>query len=563
MAGTRRFSSDEFEVEDDSSVVGDQEELGGALIGGNDTFYGDSYGEWGYTAYGDGYNMYDRARGGNDVFYGGDEMLGGGGFGPEAEWVFGDYGVVYAGDAGEMGDKTVGGNDSFYGGLNSSNVFVGDALYAMYDRSRAGNDRLEGGDAYDGQSLNMLVGDAYAFESDKVVAGTDQIYGGDALAVDGYDSQVINLAVGDAYALYGSSGGRNDTIHGGAALADDGYATAINLLMGDGYVLAESARGGSDTITGGNAEFGEFGGEGYAINVVAGDAYALVEGARAGNDTLYGGNAVGAELEESDGYAVSINMMAGDTLFLDGAAKLGNDKLFGGSGTEGTDAYAFNLMYGDVLSLDGYGGIFFPTSEFSVEDAGFLLDLSGLSGIGAEAVEVQQRYGNDTLTGGETQALNFMVGDAGELYWGDQGGNDVLHGGGASSMNQMVGDAHWIYEGARGGNDRLISGAGDDQMWGDASEGMDGIGGADRFVFRRGNGSDSIEDFRKSDGDKIDLSAFDDLFADYSALAASGRLQQQESGVWIDLSEPASEEDHGVLVVGVSISDLGSAAFLI
>ena len=72
---------------------------------------------------------------------------------------------------------------------------------------------------------------------------------------------------------------------------------------------------------------------------------------------------------------------------------------------------------------------------------------------------------------------------------------------------------------ARGGNDTLISGSGIDHMWGDAQI-INGLAasptadtgtvktGADTFVFAPGNGNDDIGDFRQSDHDKIDVSAY-------------------------------------------------------
>ena len=72
---------------------------------------------------------------------------------------------------------------------------------------------------------------------------------------------------------------------------------------------------------------------------------------------------------------------------------------------------------------------------------------------------------------------------------------------------------------ARGGNDTLISGTGTDHMWGDAQF-INGVAasptaatgtvvtGADTFVFAPGNGNDDINDFRQSDRDRIDVSAY-------------------------------------------------------
>ena len=72
---------------------------------------------------------------------------------------------------------------------------------------------------------------------------------------------------------------------------------------------------------------------------------------------------------------------------------------------------------------------------------------------------------------------------------------------------------------SHGGNDTLISGLGTDYMWGDAQF-INGVlnspttptgnvtTGADTFVFGPNNGTDFVGDFRQSDGDKIDVSAY-------------------------------------------------------
>jgi len=55
-----------------------------------------------------------------------------------------------------------------------------------------------------------------------------------------------------------------------------------------------------------------------------------------------------------------------------------------------------------------------------------------------------------------------------------------------------------MYGAARGGDDTLISGAGDDEMWGDASVmSAAAIGGSDTFSFAPLNGQDTIHDFEQ------------------------------------------------------------------
>jgi hypothetical protein len=129
------------------------------------------------------------------------------------------------------------------------------------------------------------------------------------------------------------------------------------------------------------------------------------------------------------------------------------------------------------------------------------------------------RGGNDTLTGdANAPAPNVLSGDAGTMHGNSRGGNDTLTGG-ANATNFLSGDAGTMDGNARGGNDTLISGTGADHMWGDARV-INGVAasptaptgtvvtGADTFVFASGNGNDDINDFRQSDGDKIDVSAY-------------------------------------------------------
>ena len=109
-------------------------------------------------------------------------------------------------------------------------------------------------------------------------------------------------------------------------------------------------------------------------------------------------------------------------------------------------------------------------------------------------LEIDGTAGADTLRG--TVAHEHIEGFGGndKLYGGD--GNDAMRGG--DGADRLAGEA---------GNDRLFGGRHQDTLFG-------GLG-ADMFVFAPGDGGtiapDAIQDFRRSDGDRIDLSAFDDL----------------------------------------------------
>jgi serralysin len=76
-----------------------------------------------------------------------------------------------------------------------------------------------------------------------------------------------------------------------------------------------------------------------------------------------------------------------------------------------------------------------------------------------------------------------------------------------------------MLDNARAGNDTLASGTGTDHMWGDAAF-INGVAasptadtgtvatGADTYAFAPGSGDDDINDFRQSDGDRIDVHAY-------------------------------------------------------
>jgi len=86
----------------------------------------------------------------------------------------------------------------------------------------------------------------------------------------------------------------------------------------------------------------------------------------------------------------------------------------------------------------------------------------------------------------------------------------VLIAGNGGSINNMFGDVSLTMSGhARGGNDTLISGNSIDNMWGDCPNiSADVTTGSDTFVFKPGNNADTIRDFRQTDHDQIDVSAY-------------------------------------------------------
>jgi serralysin len=244
--------------------------------------------------------------------------------------------------------------------------------------------------------------------------------------------------------------GTNDTLILGPGTSPSDLQV---VLHGDAFAMYDDSRGGNDTLIGGAT----------ADNALFGDARLMFDTADGGNDTLIGG-------------AGSINFLNGDVLFMYDNVRGGNDTLIGGDGA------AFNF---------------------------FLADASDMYG--------NTHGGNDTLIGGANTSNTFF-GDTFTMHDNASGGNDTLIAG-ANSNNSLFGDALGLRDNARGGNDTLVSSAGTDQMWGDALLINDVVAsptaptgsvvtGTDTFVFAPGNGDDNVYDFRQSDYDRIDVSAF-------------------------------------------------------
>ncbi len=147
--------------------------------------------------------------------------------------------------------------------------------------------------------------------------------------------------------------------------------------------------------------------------------------------------------------------------------------------------------------------------------------------------------GNDSISGGDDNDSIYgdngndaLRGDAGNdtIYGGNgtdrlegSAGNDILFGGegnekGSFSAPDGLGGTVAYEGGLYGGdgNDEIYGGGGDDNIYGgNGTDIMYGGKGADTFFFAsvaeigKGKTGDLIADFRRKDGDKIDLSAID------------------------------------------------------
>jgi Ca2+-binding RTX toxin-like protein len=300
-----------------------------------------------------------------------------------------------------------------------------------------------------------------------------------------------------------------------------------NILYGD---QAATGAGGRDVI---DADLGNdtvYGGSGN--DVIGGDA---------GNDILYG-----------DGGVDTINGGSGRDTILGGT---GADVLSGGADNGDTVSYAtsaagvrINLTVGATTT--GAGGDAAGDKIFAFTDV-----------IGSSF--------NDVLT--DTVKTAFSSGFNVNTFNGGNG-NDTLNLGGGNDRGI-------------GGNgmDTINGEAGDDFLFGDAStdslygaQGRDSLYGGigpDRFIYKALSDStvsstarDTIADFKRTDGDKINLSAIDArsgtaandafLFIGGGAFTgASGQLRAQDSGAHLVLQADVNGDrvaDFSILVLNTA-----------
>jgi Ca2+-binding RTX toxin-like protein len=177
----------------------------------------------------------------------------------------------------------------------------------------------------------------------------------------------------------------------------------------------------------------------------------------------------------------------------------GSDTLTAGDGDDTVNAGTGDdlIVGGDGAGNDTYnGGAGFDTVKYTSAIAGIRVDLSAakdqagsIAAGDAAGIGVDQLSGIENVIAGK-YADTVIGSSAANQLWGN-GGNDTLNGG--------------------AGNDKLYGGAGKDTLTGGA--------GKDSFVFDTAPaGSDTITDFSRAEGDKIQFSKA--AFAGFSHLGA-------------------------------------------
>lgn len=486
-------------IRDENSDIGMSDN---SILSGDDELYGDSGDD--YIFGGDG----------KDTIYGGEDN----------DYLFGEDGEdTISGDSGN--DYIEGGkdNDELHGGAGDDVIFGGirdtasetlasdDSVASGNDEiyGDEGNDIIFGGDGDDeihnGDDNDELFGN----EGDDTIygdAGDDYLEGGNGNNhMYGGDGEDVFVGGEDTDYMYGEDG--NDVFHGGNGpnymYGGDGDD---NFTGGEGYDYIKGGTG-DDTMNGGNGYNEMYGGEGID-HIYGGNDNDYIDGG-VDDDHLYGGNGnneiYGREGNDNitDGDDASyIYGDEGDDIIHAGG---GNDVIDGGTGNDfiqddhGDDTIIFKAGYGVDTIWDAAGYNTIQLSGLDIASANFSRSGNDLTiSFGGDAIILKQYYDfyNFNINGTDVSALiNSLHGSDNDDWMSVSNTNgDSLYGeGGNDNLSGNSGNDS-LYGGT--GNDTLNGNDGDDIL--DGGEGNDwlyGGNGNDTYIFGKGYGNDTIEDW--------------------------------------------------------------------
>ena len=480
---------------------------------GNDYLYGEDGDD---IIYGGSGENYIEGGSGNDTIYGGDDLdyiLGGDG----NDTISGGNGTDYI--EGNEGNDTINGedgDDEIHGGSGEDTIHGGNGIDFIYGDEGddtiygdAGTDHIEGGDGddkiYGGADSDELFGN----DGDDIIygeSGDDYIEGGNGNN-HLYGGLGNDMLVGgeDIDYMYGEDG--DDVFQGGNGpnymYGGDGDD---NFTGGEGYDYIEGGNG-TDVMNGGNGYNEMYGQEGNDY-IYGGNDNDYIDGG-VGDDQLYGGNGnntiygrEGNDIIYDGDDASYIYGDEGDDVIHAGG---GNDVIDGGTGNDfiqddhGDDTIIFKAGYGIDTIWDAAGYNTIQLSGLDIASANFSRNGNDLTiSFGGDAIILKQYYDfyNFNINGTDVSALiNSLHGSDNDDWMSVSNTNgDSLYGeGGNDNLSGNSGNDS-LYGGT--GNDTLNGNDGDDIL--DGGEGNDwlyGGNGNDTYIFGKGYGNDTIEDW--------------------------------------------------------------------
>lgn len=430
---------------------------------------------------------------------------------------------------GSAGDDQINGgagNDTINGGAGDD--FIDGGIGADTMNGGAGND------TYVVDNVSDVVGEAASQGTDTVLSSiTYTISDSDvenltltgSAAINGTGNSSANVLTGNAAANTLAGGGGNDTLYGGA---------------GNDILTAST---GNDTLVGGagnDYQNGEDGDDTYIFQ--RGDGSDTIE------DFAMVATTASSDISAAQSLGVSasgvVNTWVGGYYFQTSSNSLlklisaGSDTLSLQGGIKGEDlSFSWTGVGSDNLRIDIAGG---PAGDSILIDqwktTAARVGLLSLDGVGTMEFQVAGAAGA-TLNGTTASEMLFGIG-GGESINGN-GGNDIFYGG--------------------AGNDYLWGGAGTDSFFGGTGNDYEnGASGDDKYIFKRGDGADYIEDFTV-----VQTSATADINAAAAVgVSASGTVNTWVSGyIWLTSSNllykvNASGTDTLVLSGGISADNL-------
>ncbi len=425
---------------------------------------------------------------GNDELDGnwGDDKLYGGAGDDELDGSLGDD-ELYGGDGddelyGGVGDDELDGSwgdDKLYGGAGDDELdgsWGDDELYG-----NEGDDELDGNhgddELYGGAGDDELDGshgddELYGGAGDDELGGShgdDELYGGvgdDELDGSHGDDELYGGAGDDE--LYGSHG--DDELFGGSG--DDTYIYSFYYFGGGQDTIQDSS---SQSVSAGGIDTLHFSSAGISVYDImlnrSGDDMVVTLRDSVGSITIAGWANPNNRIEFlsfADGTRLEINHIENNT----------SHELIKSNGRDwlvGTDQ-------GDFLSVGNVKGIGNGQDSYS--------EVIVLGGGGDDIIIGVE--GDDTMFGGSGRDQMFGGGGNDELVGRD--GDDRLYGGRGRDLLRGDDGNDTLY--GQDGNDHLSGGEGDDVLIGGrGNDGMYGRSGDDTYVYRRGDGIDSIVDW--------------------------------------------------------------------